>query len=726
MARDLGLDDVVDHFTLIGDELDQLRNKSGATRLGFAVLLKFLLWRGRFPRGLHEVPEDAVAHLARQVRVPATELEAFDFASRTAKRHRTEIRVYTGFRECSVADAEALTGWLAEHVASGERRPERVRDELIARCRAELIEPPTPERVSEIARSALYQAEQAMLALIPERVDPAIVVRLEALIAVSDDDEENLLGLIKAAPGNVSLETMLVEISKLEAIRAIGLPTGLFTGIDARIVAGWRARAAVESPVHLREHPQPTKLALLCALLYLREREVTDALAQLLISTVHRINARSEDKVITELVKDFKRVTGKETLLRKIAEASLGTPDDTVREVIFPVVGGEATLKDLVAEFRQKGTEYQRQKRKVFKASYSNHYRRGLIRLLGVLEFRSNNKAHQPIIDALALIARYAHATGQYYPAGEHVIIKGAVDPIWADLLTSVDSRKQTRVIRHVYEACVFQALRERLRCKEIWVVGAHEWRNPDEDLPTDFETRRVEHYDKLHKPLDPAAFTATLRDEMRGQLAALDDALPGLDWLRITNRKSGAIKLTPLAPQRDPRNLRRLKKAIRERWGQVPLIDIVTEAALRTGMLGQLTAVGPREVLARAVLWERLLLLAYAYGTNTGISAVAAGDHGHSEADLRYTARRHFTIDGARAVAIQLANATFAARDPAIWGESTTTVASDSTHFRAYDQNLFTEWHSRYGGRGVLIYWHIEKKSMAVHSQLLSCAASE
>ena len=208
---------------------------------------------------LHEVPDDAVAHLARQVRVPATELRSFDFASRTAKRHRTEIRAYTGFRECSVADAEALAGWLAEHVASGERRPERVRDELILRCRAELIEPPTPERVSEIARSALHQAEQALLALIADRLDPVVVARLEALIAVSDDDEdENVLGLIKAAPGNVSLETMLVEISKLEAIRAIGLPAGLFDGIDARIIAGWRARAAVESPVHVREHPSAT------------------------------------------------------------------------------------------------------------------------------------------------------------------------------------------------------------------------------------------------------------------------------------------------------------------------------------------------------------------------------------------------------------------------------------------------------------------------------------
>ncbi len=52
--------------------------------------------------------------------------------------------------------------------------------------------------------------------------------------------------------------------------------------------------------------------------------------------------------------------------------------------------------------------------------------------------------------------------------------------------------------------------------------------------------------------------------------------------------------------------------------------------------------------------------------------------------------------------------------------------MASDSTHVRAFDQNIFTEWHSRYGGRGVLIYWHVEHKSLAVHSQLISCTASE
>jgi hypothetical protein len=59
---------------------------------------------------------------------------------------------------------------------------------------------------------------------------------------------------------------------------------------------------------------------------------------------------------------------------------------------------------------------------------YTNHYRRGPIRLL---EFGSNNTAHQPVVDALALIVRYAHHGGTYYPLGEHVVLEGAVNADW-------------------------------------------------------------------------------------------------------------------------------------------------------------------------------------------------------------------------------------------------------------------------------------------------------
>jgi hypothetical protein len=52
MARPLDLDELLEHFTLADDELELLRNKSSATRLAFGLLLKYLAWKGRFPRAV--------------------------------------------------------------------------------------------------------------------------------------------------------------------------------------------------------------------------------------------------------------------------------------------------------------------------------------------------------------------------------------------------------------------------------------------------------------------------------------------------------------------------------------------------------------------------------------------------------------------------------------------------------------------------------------------------
>ncbi|MEU0742232.1 DUF4158 domain-containing protein [Streptomyces sp. NPDC006134] len=132
-----------EHWTLLEDERALVSGKRGTTRLGFAVLLKFYTQYGRFPRGRFELPGEAVEFVARQLQVPASELDAYEWSGRTVEYHRAQIRGHLGFRECSVADADKPAAWLAEHVACKERRPEQVRVELPARCRTECIEPPT-------------------------------------------------------------------------------------------------------------------------------------------------------------------------------------------------------------------------------------------------------------------------------------------------------------------------------------------------------------------------------------------------------------------------------------------------------------------------------------------------------------------------------------------------------------------------------------------------------
>jgi hypothetical protein len=576
----MDLDELVDHWTLLKDERELVAGKRGPTRLGFALLLRFYARAGRFPRGRAELDDDAVAFVARQVGVPASDLGFYEWAGSTIEYHRAQIRRHLGFRECTTEDAAKLTEWLAADVCQAERRADRVREELLAQCRAEQIEPPSAGRCDRIIRSALHQAEQALTARVTGRLGPDASARLAALATAADDDEADgaepsALALIKSVPGNVSLESMLTEIGKLDAARAVELPDGLFSGIAPRVVTAWRARAAVEAPSHLRDHPRPL--------------------------------------------------------------------------------------------------------------------------MLEVLEFRTGSSACQPVIEALALIRRYAAAASlTYYPAGEHVPAHAGISEDWKPLVYRTDQHGRQRVVRMVYEVVTFQALREHLRCKEIWITGADRWRNPDEDLPADFETRRAEHYASLRKPLDPAAFITGLREEMRAELDALHDALPGLDWLQIAGRREGNVKLTPLDAAPEPRNLRLLKKEIAARWGTVPLIDMLKEAVLRTGCLTAATSAAARGDLDPGVRAQRLLLAVYAYGTNTGIRAVAAGEHGHSEDDIRYVRRRYLSPESARAMAVEIADATFAARHQSIWGTGSTAVASDSTHFGAFDQNIFTEWHAR------------------------------
>ena len=104
--------------------------------------------------------------------------------------------------------------------------------------------------------------------------------------------------------------------------------------------------------------------------------------------------------------------------------------------------------------------------------------------------------------------------------------------------------------------------------------------------------------------------------------------------------------------------------------------------------------------------------------------SAWPPGEHGDSYKDLLYVRRRFITRDAAaRRDRAGGQRDLRASASPQIWGEGTTACASDSKKFGAWDQNLMTEWHVRYGGRGVMIYWHVERKAACIYSQLQDAA---
>jgi TnpA family transposase len=345
--------------------------------------------------------------------------------------------------------------------------------------------------------------------------------------------------------------------------------------------------------------------------------------------------------------------------------------------------------------------------------------------LLEALSCRSNNVLHRPVIEALTWLQTHRHSPQQYV-APDEVPLSGIVRPGLWELIGEQDRVGRPRLNRINYEICVLQALREGIRCKEIWIEGADRYRNPDEDVPQDFATHRVRHYQTLNQPLDGQTFVAGVQRTMEHWLARLNAALPTNPLVTLRPQGKNRIRLTPLAPLPAPQHLERLKVEVLRRWPMTSLLDVLKETELRVGFTDTFRSLASREILDRPTLQQRLLLCLYGLGTNAGLKRMLAGDTTLSYRELLYVRRRFIHQTALRAAIAQVVNATLAVRRPDIWGEGTTACASDAKKFGAWDQNLMTEWHIRYGGRGVMIYWHVEKKAACIYSQLKRCSSSE
>lgn len=261
------------------------------------------------------------------------------------------------------------------------------------------------------------------------------------------------------------------------------------------------------------------------------------------------------------------------------------------------------------------------------------------------------------------------------------------------------------RMERIPYELCVLIALREALRRREIYVQGAGRWRDRDEDLPGDFEDNRDVNYAALASPLDATAFAVSLKNRLQEALTKLDTALAvgTSGGVRVITRNGSPwVSVPKLDKLPEPKNLQVLKAEVLRRWGTIDLLDILKDTAFITDFTGCFTSVASREVLDRHTLNRRLLLVLFALGANMGIRQMAiTGEHGQGEAELRHVRATYVTRENLRQAITTVVNATLEARDPAWWGQATST-ASDSKRFASWDSNLMTEFHARYGGGGI------------------------
>ena len=298
----------------------------------------------------------------------------------------------------------------------------------------------------------------------------------------------------------------------------------MFQDIPTKVLHTYRLRVSKEPLREIRRHPEAQRSALVAIFCWERRQEIIDGLVDLLIQVIHKITVTAERRIVKELVQDIRAVRGKHGLLYKLADAALAHPDETVREAVYPVVDQD-TLEAIVKEYQAKGPGYQRRIQTSIHNSYKSHYRRMLPLILEALVFRSNNEQYRPVLEALAYFKTLRHSKQRFRHRRS--------PPRWycatgtAPLVIEQESTGTSRIHRIHYEICMLQTLRERLRCKEIWVEGANRYRHPDADVPQDFAEKRTSYYQQLDQPLEVDTFIAKLQGAMHTALEHFNHTLP-------------------------------------------------------------------------------------------------------------------------------------------------------------------------------------------------------
>ena len=704
------------------------RKKNTVNQLTFGVMLAYFKVHKQFPSDKeNQLSMQLVLLVAKKLAINPMNIVLLEWNSHTIERYRQEIRKYLGYRISTIHDQTRVIDYLIDHFVP-QYLPDTVLFEHVRTYFVtNKIEIVSSKQLEHYVAIAISKFEQQFIERVFRYLTDEHFLLIDHILEadINENNEIFVLAEIKKDIAGAKLKNIQGAIDKINLLQQISLPESIVDSVDRKFLLKYYERVMCFSPSNIKDFAPIAKYATMAVFCHIRLEMMFDSLVDMMIKLLNKLKSGSEKYVDNHILEEVKRVDGKFDILGKLAMLNARNPGSVIEEKVYPVVS-QAKLEEVIDDLQHRGNKwYQTQVRKKMHATYAHGGRRDLLEIIKTLDVFVADLNYKPIIDAIAFITKYwDESTTPYYiniPP-----MTGVIRQSWHHLVVSIAGEK-LRINKYNYELAVLEKLKELLGFKAIWVESSYRYRNPNKDLPKDFYDRREFYYKSLDLPLKPKRFIKKLKKILTGSLKALNANIPNNRLVSIRASKSGNnIKLTPSNPQTEPDNIVKLQQEINHQWSGIHLIDILKESDLRINFTKELETVGKSSSILASDLQKRLLLCIFAIGSNTGIKRISIANEEVTYDDLRYVKKRYINPANIRDAIRKVVNSVLRTRDHDIWGYATTTVSCDSTHLFAWDQNLMSKWHFRYGKKGVMIYWHVDQKSLCIYSQLKDCTSSE
>ena len=721
-----------EHYKLTASEFKAITSKYGSrNQLLFAVMLQHYKIKLTFPETHNELISYLSTAISSELKTESFYFHEFEKNDLIIKRFKQAIRKRFGFREATDADSIQFINWVvSSHL---HKMPQHHETTVAIRnwYQSSKIEPFSSKQEERYLDTARNKFETQLFETIVNRLSTEDKKFIDVLLSKADENNEkprtreiSLNTLKKGIPG-AKLKHVQFAIEKYEAIRSLWLPDSITEKLSRKILLKYYDRIMAYSPSHIIELDENAKYAMMTIFCHIRAELLIDGLCDLFLKLVRKIEKSSENYVNKTLVKEIKRVEGKLDILSKLVETSLDHPDGVIKDTIYSVVDVETLLR-LKEDLNQRGRWYKKQVRAKMRSLYSYGSRIELLNLLSLLKFNAQDDEGKALLSAVDFIIKHRDSVGEQYKESDKAPLTHVIPNDWLDFVVETRGESEVRINKLSYEMVVCNEVRKKLSYKGIWIDASYRYRDPKKDVPADFDKNKAAYYKELGLPINVKEFISQLKNEVNIALSALNKTILNNDKVTLSDRNGGHIKITPSLPQQLPENILDLHNEIIRRWGYINLIDAFKEANIRIGFTRFLETVGKYSNLEPDHLVMRLLLSLYAIGSNTGLKRISIANPDASETELHYVKRRFVNPTNVRLAIREVINAVIAIRDPKIFGTATTTVACDSKKLNAWDQNLMNEWHGRYKGHGIMVYWHVDTNALCIYSQSKTCTSSE
>ena len=712
---------------LSAEEILLCKKKIGTNnQVAFGLMLTHFKACIKFP-SMDEgpLPLKLIPQVTLELELAKGKFSSFKWDGRTAKRFRQEIREHLGYREPTDHDApkfiEHLVNNILPYIPSHGLLSEQVR----LYFNKHKIEVFKNKQLKRHIASAKQQFEQCFFKNIVADLSQSNYLLIDQLLTEDSYGEDyiNLSKLKKDIPG-ARLKHVDHAVERITLLRKIKLSPEKLNKVDRKVLLKYYDRVMALSPSNILEFSPTAKYAAMAIFCHIKSQLMLDSLADSFIKLVHRMRTSAEKFVDNYILKEVKRVDGKFDLLEKLALVTAHNPKGVIEDTVYPTVSKEKLLA-LIDDLKQRGKWYQQQVQSKVHTTYVHGNRTILLSMLNIFQLQDNHKIYKPLLEAVKFITLHWDTSDtEYY--NELPPIEGVVSAAWKTMtVTEIDETQQ--VNKYNYEIAVLEQVKCFLGFKALWIKGGYRYRDPNEDIPQDFNKNRKKYYDYLGLPRSAKKFVKQLKQSLKSGLTNLNTTIAANELVRIRSSSVNKnIVVSPSAAQADPDNIDQLQKEIIKKWSSINLIDVLKECDLLIHFTEQMETIARSSKIPAEDLQKRLLLCLYGIGSNTGLKRISIANGDVNYSDLRYAKKRFINKSNVRNAIRSVVNHVLQVRDPNIWGEATTTVACDSTQISAWDQNLINEWHHRYKGKGVMIYWHVDKNSLCIYSQLKSCSSSE